>query len=173
MNSKSNSNKTPDKITLLKILLKERGPLTLTQIGESLWGGKRNRQSYARPAGAMVARMVKAGNVRQALSNDLGYKRNTLDPALWMLNSQKNTQIKNNLTRQTVQLKYGPLTRGNTIFTNQYREVYCDPISKRYEIATALEQLGLTVSHPTKGGDNRLLVIDPPTRNQLPMESNF
>ena len=74
----------------LVVLLRERGPLTLTQIGESLWGGKRRRQSYARPAGAMVARMVKAGTVRQALSPDLGYKRNPLDPAKWMITSQHN-----------------------------------------------------------------------------------
>ena len=72
----------------LVLLLRERGPLTLTEIGESLWGGKRRRQSYARPAGAMVARMAKAGTVRQALSPDLGYKRNPLDPAKWMLTSQ-------------------------------------------------------------------------------------
>ena len=75
----------------LVVLLRERGPLTLTQIGESLWGGKRRRQSYARPAGAMIARMVKDGAVRQALSRDLGYTRNPLDPAQWMLTSQHNT----------------------------------------------------------------------------------
>jgi len=38
----------------------------------------------------MVARMVKAGTVRQALSPDLGYKRNPLDPAKWMITSQHN-----------------------------------------------------------------------------------
>jgi len=38
----------------------------------------------------MIARMVKAGTVRQALSPDLGYKRNPLDPAQWMLTSKHN-----------------------------------------------------------------------------------
>lgn len=74
----------------LVVLLRERGPLTLTEIGESLWGGKRKRQSYARPAGAMVARLRKKGVIRQALAMDLGGYRDVMATAKWMLTSLHN-----------------------------------------------------------------------------------
>lgn len=77
----------------LVVLLRERGPMTLTQIGETLWGGKRNRQAYARPAGAMIARMKKRGIVRQALAMDLGGKRDVMDTAKWMLTDKHNTKL--------------------------------------------------------------------------------
>ena len=47
-------------ILVLKLLKK---PMTCTEVGEMLWGGKRNRQSYARPAGAIIVRLRKAGLV--------------------------------------------------------------------------------------------------------------
>lgn len=80
----------------LAALLRERGPMTLTEIGEALWGGKVNRQSYARPAGAMVARARRQGIVRQALSMDLGWKRDAMDTARWMLTSEETQQPNTN-----------------------------------------------------------------------------
>lgn len=70
-----------------------------------------------------------------------------------------------------VALSYGPLMRTSSDpKAGHYREVYCDPIGQRYEAATALEREGLTISHPTVGGDNRVLAIDPPSRDELPTE---
>ena len=37
------------------ILLLGQRPMTCTEIGETMWGGKKNRQAYARPAGKLVA----------------------------------------------------------------------------------------------------------------------
>lgn len=65
-------------------LLTNRGPLTLTEIGESLWGGRKNRQSYARPAGAMIRRLQRAGLVRVALSRDWDFIRDVMLPDGWM-----------------------------------------------------------------------------------------
>lgn len=47
----------------LLALLHQRPELTCTEIGESLWGGRRLRQSYARPAGKLVKRAIQAGLV--------------------------------------------------------------------------------------------------------------
>lgn len=41
-------------------------PRTCTELGEHLWGGKRSRQSYARPAGKVVSRLVAAGLASRA-----------------------------------------------------------------------------------------------------------
>ena len=39
------------------------GPQSCTEIGEHVWGGKRNRQCYARPAGRVLHRLKRAGLV--------------------------------------------------------------------------------------------------------------
>jgi hypothetical protein len=68
---------------LLALLHARAKPLTLTQIGESLWHKRVNRQSFARPAGAVVKRAVLAGLVRQATPRD-GVSITT-HPARWIL----------------------------------------------------------------------------------------
>lgn len=46
-------------------LLKER-PCSCTEIGEHLWcRGRKARQSYARPAGKIIKRLIEAGIVRE------------------------------------------------------------------------------------------------------------
>ena len=46
-------------------LLKQHGPQSCTQIGEQLFGGKRNRQAYARPAGKVLHSLRRKGLVEQ------------------------------------------------------------------------------------------------------------
>jgi hypothetical protein len=46
-------------------LLSKR-PMNCTELGEALWStGRVNRQSYARPAGKIIQRLVRAGLVRR------------------------------------------------------------------------------------------------------------
>jgi hypothetical protein len=47
--------------------LRKRGPMTCTEIGEELWGGKRKRQTYARPAGRALHRLKRKGLVRETI----------------------------------------------------------------------------------------------------------
>lgn len=45
--------------------LLKKGPRTCTEVGSELWGTEyRKPQSYARPAGKVLARLVKAGHVK-------------------------------------------------------------------------------------------------------------
>jgi hypothetical protein len=46
---------------VLKLLA--NGNMTPTEIGETLWGGRRNRQAYARPAGKVLHRLQRMGKV--------------------------------------------------------------------------------------------------------------
>lgn len=46
-------------------LLSSRPGLSCTEIGETLWGGINKRQSYARPAGRIMKRLLNAGRVRE------------------------------------------------------------------------------------------------------------
>lgn len=46
-----------------KALFWLRMPLSCTGLGSLLWGGRRKPQSYARPAGAVIARLVRLGLV--------------------------------------------------------------------------------------------------------------
>jgi hypothetical protein len=44
------------------------GTFTCSELGEELWGTlSRNPQSYARPAGAVIRRLIQAGYVREAI----------------------------------------------------------------------------------------------------------
>ena len=59
-------------MTFLSVIALEKlaeRPLTCTELGEALWGwgGKRhvNRQSYARPAGKVIQRLVRDGLVER------------------------------------------------------------------------------------------------------------
>ena len=49
-------------------LLRERGPMTCSRLGELLWGERTNRPGtapYARAAGRVLARLARAGLVRK------------------------------------------------------------------------------------------------------------
>jgi predicted transcriptional regulator len=46
-------------------LLQQHGPQSCTQIGEQLFGGKRDRQAYARPAGKVLHSLRRKGLVEQ------------------------------------------------------------------------------------------------------------
>ena len=60
----------------LVALLKKRPGLCCTEIGESLWGTANvNRQSYARPAGKLVAAASRVGLVREAWEKSCGRMR--------------------------------------------------------------------------------------------------
>lgn len=72
-------------------VVRDRTFVSCTTLGESLWGSCRTckgRQSYARPAGKLIKRLLLAGLITPARQAQLGYAPQVKDPPLYCLSDQ-------------------------------------------------------------------------------------
>jgi len=72
-------------------VVKDRTFVSCTILGEELWAKNercKGRQSYARPAGKLIKRLLTAKMIKPALQTHLGYSQRVGDAPLYCLTEQ-------------------------------------------------------------------------------------